>query len=579
MKRILHVMAVVMLSCYAIADSWTDPETGIEWTYTVLNDDAYLDAPAISQQTSGAIAIPQKLDGHPVVSIGDNSFSSCKKITSIIIPEGVSSIGISAFYDCSSLVSVSMPTSLSSIGGNAFAACSKLMSATIPPNVNSIGSSAFYNCVRLMSASIPNGITIIPDYLFSECTGLTSVTIPPSVTTIRQGAFSGCIGLTSLTIPDGVINFGYGSFSSCGGLASVTFEGAPPADFRSACFNTDVLIRYNRTYETSWLSMLNTYPYYYNRVAYDPEPKPIEGLITFIATDGIISEESHAYTGDVYGVLPEARRAGHTFAGWYTTPDGNTRVTAFSSVDPSIKALYARWVEDDSALYAQWDANAYSVTFDANGGTGTMPNQPFLYDQIQPLYGSLFTKLGYTFKGWATNAYGEVVYADKESVSNLTAEAGFAIALFAKWDKIVDITVEEIEDWVVYTLAPKYKKLSESKADYRRRFEETFGNDYAAAFYKETGKIGMDGSKLRVWHDYVAGTDPLNITSQFEATITFDVQGIPQIDYQPKFDDPDEAAKRIYTRYGKRNLKDAAWSIINGDEADYNFFKVTVKMK
>ena len=51
-------------------------------------------------------------------------------------------------------------------------------------------------------------------------------------------------------------------------------------------------------------------------------------------------------------------------------------------------------------LYAKWEANAYSVGFTANGGTGTMSDQAFVYDTAQGLETTQFTKAGYHFKGW-----------------------------------------------------------------------------------------------------------------------------------------------------------------------------------
>lgn len=118
-------------------------------------------------------------------------------------------------------------------------------------------------------------------------------------------------------------------------------------------------------------------------VTFKTIPEPEEGMfrIAFVVPNGEGSLTSADYpTNGVYGRLPEARREGCTFAGWYTSLDGGTRVGAFSAVDPAVTTLYARWVEQDVSLYAQWAANAYSVSFFANGGTGTMAAQPFLYD-------------------------------------------------------------------------------------------------------------------------------------------------------------------------------------------------------
>ena len=57
-------------------------------------------------------------------------------------------------------------------------------------------------------------------------------------------------------------------------------------------------------------------------------------------------------------------------------------------------------------LYAQWTANTYTVTFDANGGETPVPaSKVVTYDAA---YGTLATtsRTGYTFAGWFTAASG-----------------------------------------------------------------------------------------------------------------------------------------------------------------------------
>ena len=41
-----------------------------------------------------------------MTSIGDYAFQSCKNLTSVTIPSGVTNIGVGAFYGCSALSSV-----------------------------------------------------------------------------------------------------------------------------------------------------------------------------------------------------------------------------------------------------------------------------------------------------------------------------------------------------------------------------------------------------------------------------------------------------------------------------------------
>jgi len=109
-------------------------------------------------------------------------------------------------------------------------------------------------------------------------------------------------------------------------------------------------------------------------------------------------------------------------------------------------------------------------------------------------------------------------------------------------------------------------------------FTKRFGSDFSAALTKYTGKYDGAGNPLFVWQDYVAGTDPTDIYDVFTATITM-IGGNPQVQWSPELV-AKEAAKRVYTKYGKVQLQDEEWvKIPEGEEGKYNFFKVTVRMK
>ena len=88
----------------------------------------------------------------------------------------------------------------------------------------------------------------------------------------------------------------------------------------------------------------------------------------------------------------------------------------------------------DVTLTAQKVANTYTVKFYANGGSGSMSNQVFTYGTAQNLTANAFTRTGYTFAGWNTQADGNgTSYSDKESVKNLTTTNGGTVNLYAKW--------------------------------------------------------------------------------------------------------------------------------------------------
>ena len=89
----------------------------------------------------------------------------------------------------------------------------------------------------------------------------------------------------------------------------------------------------------------------------------------------------------------------------------------------------------DVTFTAELVYNSYTVHFDKNhtDATGSMSNQDFTYGTAQNLNANAFSRTGYTFAGWATSDNGAVVYADKASVSNLTATNGGTVTLYAKW--------------------------------------------------------------------------------------------------------------------------------------------------
>jgi len=85
-------------------------------------------------------------------------------------------------------------------------------------------------------------------------------------------------------------------------------------------------------------------------------------------------------------------KTGYTFIGWNTTP-GDVTALAYYKVPAG-----------DSTLYAIYEINQYTVSFDANGGTGSAPNitQDYGTEVTLPAIG--FAKTGYTFLGWNTTA-------------------------------------------------------------------------------------------------------------------------------------------------------------------------------
>lgn len=93
-------------------------------------------------------------------------------------------------------------------------------------------------------------------------------------------------------------------------------------------------------------------------------------------------------------------------------------------------------VVGDHTFVAQYKYK-YTITFDPNGGEGTMDDVPAVEDEDTELPKNQFTKKGYTFDGWNTAKDGSGdSYADQDTVNNLGKEAGEVVTLYAVWTPI-----------------------------------------------------------------------------------------------------------------------------------------------
>lgn len=114
-------------------------------------------------------------------------------------------------------------------------------------------------------------------------------------------------------------------------------------------------------------------------------------------------------------------RTGYSFLGWSTS---STATSATYSAGGKYTANSA------ATLYAVWKANTYTVTYNANGGTGAPANQTKTYGVTLTLSGTKPTRANYTFKGWGTSASATTVsYA---AGANYTTNA--SITLYAVWE-------------------------------------------------------------------------------------------------------------------------------------------------
>ena len=116
---------------------------------------------------------------------------------------------------------------------------------------------------------------------------------------------------------------------------------------------------------------------------------------------------------------------------------------AFADPGAVVGYSFAGWVPSEitpdmtgpQTIRANWTANRYSIAYDANGGSGEMSATEAEYDAGSTISQPTFSRPGYMATGWATNATGRVVYEAGQVVTNLTAQQGGVIRLYAVWVK------------------------------------------------------------------------------------------------------------------------------------------------
>ena len=134
--------------------------------------------------------------------------------------------------------------------------------------------------------------------------------------------------------------------------------------------------------------------------------------------------------GDVPPAISAPMRAGYDFQGYFSDLGGVG--TKYYNADGTANSQ--PWsTTANGTIYAHWLPHAYTLSFDPGAGTGEMAPMALTYGVETNLPPVGFSREGYVFKVWKTNLTTDVVFADGQTVSNLTAEANGVVTMTATW--------------------------------------------------------------------------------------------------------------------------------------------------
>lgn len=563
-----------------------------------------------------------------VENIGSTAFAHCTGLSSVAIPASVRQIGDKAFYGCESLgqgivvvdgcvllvngecpSAVKFSDDVRLIVGGIFQNHEEIISVTWPEKVTSIGGQTFDGCVNLSAVTMPEGVTNIGEWAFAGCNALTEITIPKNVEDIGKAAFSSCAELKSITIPSTVRNIGPDAIAYCYKLEIVVTD-----------YGDSERIKGMLDPWTSGLVFVERDPPHI--VKFD-----LAGYGTRVGGGELEQRINH---GDAAEAPIVQANYGWEFDGWncdFSIVTNGLNVVA----QWSRQALRAKVGNETWTFYAEGDGvvigNAGKVAVAGNtNGSLMIPEQldgktvvgldeyalaglDGLRSVVIP---SSVVSIGNgAFAGCVGLDTIKVATGDTDRVGRLVVDSGLDVSWVEFREKntgtgaggstdTVCLTITNVVvNYIVNSIQPSFVRpatydtgfvniIAEVKGgcvavpatwtvNYPK-FTEKFGSDFTKALAMQTGKKDGAGNPMFVWQDYVAGTDPTDETNVFTASITI-VDGKVKVSYSPELDDARKALRK-YTTWGKVKLTDKDWSVVGeGEEGNFNFFKVTVEMR
>jgi uncharacterized repeat protein (TIGR02543 family) len=232
--------------------------------------------------------------------------------------------------------------------------------------------------------------------------------------------------------------------------------------------------------------------------------------VTYSANGGTgqASKTSDSYTYGTSGLaLPDKGnldKSGFTFMGWVKSGETTTVTSPFIPTA-------------NSTLNAYWVGNTYSITFNANGGSGTVTGTSFQVGTtgVTLSSGSTLSRTGYIFSGWSTNPNGTTLVTSPYSPSS-------DVTLYAKWSALT-INISYNKGTINATTPTLTNFPSNTTSTYGSQFTISSnvdtqtvlsGGTYAFAGWSDASTVFSGGSK------YSVGISNITLTAQWIQVFT-----------------------------------------------------------
>ena len=307
----------------------------------------------------------------------------------------------------------------------------------------------FNNCWKLASLDLSrfktSNVTDMSS-MFAGCKALTSLDLSgfkTSKVTNMRIMFGGCEALTSLDLSGfdtSRVEDMYAMFRSCSSLKSLDVS-----KFNTSCvWDMSCMFDGCGSLESLDLSSFSTPSLEYVGYAFrdckslksldvrnfDPSNARVDNILSDCESLSKIVLGEKPFLKGAYGskaVLPSPPSPPASQFKWVCEEDPSIALDAetLSDSHPSDKAPAGTWVWEEKPA-------TYTVTFDANGGSGAMAQRSYKVNTDYQLPANSFYLFAKKFVGWNTKADGTgEKYADRDTVN--LAKADEKVTLYAQW--------------------------------------------------------------------------------------------------------------------------------------------------
>jgi uncharacterized repeat protein (TIGR02543 family) len=146
---------------------------------------------------------------------------------------------------------------------------------------------------------------------------------------------------------------------------------------------------------------------------------------------GSMSNETENYNVAANLTANSFAKTGFTFVGWSIQAGGGGTTYLDQASYPFIASV---------TLYAQWIADTNAVTYNLNGGAGSVPIDPSTHNYattVAVLFSPTPTKTGYSFTGWSQSSSGSATYTSVGVTTFVMPDN--AVTLYAIYIAVVDV--------------------------------------------------------------------------------------------------------------------------------------------